>query len=187
MLYRRFKKLDRKRVGFISSQDFYLIPELSMNPLCDRVIALFDPQRSEQVTFDSFVQTVNLFHQQTPVDERVKAVFQVYDVDGDGFITASDLLALVTATTQHTTVLTRDAAGWLWWTHCMCVIGDVVCCQLRMLVGDNIDDTVLSAIVAQTLHECGQSSDGRLSVDDCQRLIGPDVAKLALPKTDDFT
>ena len=95
MLYRRFKKLDRKRVGFISSQDFYLIPELSMNPLCDRIIALFDPTRSEQVTFDSFVQTVNLFHQHTKVEERVKAVFQMYDVDEDGFITASDLLALV--------------------------------------------------------------------------------------------
>ena len=58
---------------------------------------------------------------------------------------------------------------------------------MRMLVGDNIDDAVLSAIVAQTLRECGQGSDGRLSVDDCQRLIGADVAKLALPKTDDFT
>ena len=56
-----------------------------------------------------------------------------------------------------------------------------------MLVGDNIDDTVLAAIVAQTLRECGQGSDGRLSVDDCQRLIGPDVATLTLPKTDDFT
>ena len=59
--------------------------------------------------------------------------------------------------------------------------------QLRMLVGDNIDDAVLAAIVAQTLRECGQGSDGRLTVEDCERLIGPDVASLTLPKTDDFT
>ena len=103
VLYRRFKKLDRKRVGFISSQDFYLIPELSMNPLCDRVIALFDPQRSEQVTFDSFVQTVNLFHADSSAEERVKAVFQVYDMDGDGQITATDLLGLVRRTDSNHT------------------------------------------------------------------------------------
>ena len=115
MLYRRFKKLDRKRVGFISSQDFYLIPELSMNPLCDRLIALFDPQRTEQVTFDSFVQTVNLFHQQTSVEERVKAVFQVYDVDGDGAITAGDLLALVAQQTHSTDKQSECGllGGWL--------------------------------------------------------------------------
>ena len=72
VLYSRFKKLDRKRAGYITSQEFYLIPELSMNPLCDRIIALLDPDKSEQITFDRFVQTVNLFSQHATMHERTK-------------------------------------------------------------------------------------------------------------------
>ena len=94
-LYRRFKKLDRKRAGYITREELYLVPELSMNPLCDRIIALFDPGQSEQVTFDAFVQTVNLFSPHAPLRERMKAVFQVYDVDGDGLITAADVHAVL--------------------------------------------------------------------------------------------
>jgi len=95
VLYRRFKKLDRKRAGYITRDEFHLIPELSMNPLCDRLIGLFDPTQSEQVTFDMFVNAVNLFSPHAPLKERMKAVFQVYDVDGDGRISAADLHALL--------------------------------------------------------------------------------------------
>ena len=66
-----------------------------MNPLCDRIIALFDPAQSEQITFDMFVHTVNLFHPRANLADRMKAVFSVYDVDGDGRISAADLLALL--------------------------------------------------------------------------------------------
>jgi Ca2+-binding EF-hand superfamily protein len=72
VLYSRFKKLDRKRAGYITSQEFYLIPELSMNPLCDRIIAIFDPDKSEQITFDAFVHTVHLFSQHATLQERTK-------------------------------------------------------------------------------------------------------------------
>ena len=117
-----------------------------MNPLCDRIIALFDPAQSEQVTFDMFVQTVNLFSPRAPLMDRMRAVFAVYDVDGDGRISAADLHAL-----------------------------------LHLLVGDNIDADTQRAIVEQTLHDCGKRVEEALSIDECARIIGADVATLIIP------
>ena len=42
MLYARFQKLDKSKSGYISAAEFQAIPELSMNPLCHRIIKLFD-------------------------------------------------------------------------------------------------------------------------------------------------
>ena len=146
-LYRRFKKLDRKRGGSITREDFHLIPELSMNPLCDRLIALFDPSQSDAVTFDLFVHTVHLFSPHANPHDRVRAIFNLYDVDGDGKIAAEDLQAI-----------------------------------LRLLVGDNIDEETLRAIVRQTLEECGKvGSEAAVTLEDFDSILGPDIASLTIP------
>lgn len=39
-LYRRFRSLDRGLKGYISAEEFLAIPELSINPLAQRVVRL---------------------------------------------------------------------------------------------------------------------------------------------------
>jgi len=70
-LYRRFRRLDRTHAGYLTSNEFQLIPELSMNPLCERIIALFDEDRSDRVNFRRFVRTLAVFHPQTPVADKL--------------------------------------------------------------------------------------------------------------------
>jgi len=92
-LYARFTKLDRANSGWISAADFQLIPELSMNPLCERIIALFqfDQEQPERVNFRTFVRILAVFHPKASADEKLKLAFRCYDVDADGFLNEADL------------------------------------------------------------------------------------------------
>jgi len=90
-LFERFTKLDRNQDGLLTTAEFQLIPELSMNPLCHRIIALFDTDGSDQVNFKRFVQTLSLFHPDATHAQKLTVLFRVYDVDGDGLISEADL------------------------------------------------------------------------------------------------
>lgn len=90
-LYARFRTLDRAKTGRISASEFTLIPELSMNPLCERIIALFDQDGKDQVNFYQFVHTLAVFHPSTPHSAKQRFIFRCYDVDGDGRVSRGDL------------------------------------------------------------------------------------------------
>eukprot|EP00474_Spongospora_subterranea_P009173 CRZ09631.1 hypothetical protein [Spongospora subterranea] len=94
-LYERFQRLDKTSSGVISAHDFELIPELSMNPLCHRIIRLFDSSRLDRVNFRDFVRTLWRFSPRCPPDEKLRAAFDAYDVDGDGVIGYDDLMYIL--------------------------------------------------------------------------------------------
>lgn len=62
-----------------------------------RILSLFQTSSGEDaltsggVTFDVFVRTLNFFHAATPVEVKLKNLFRVYDIDGDGVVSESDL------------------------------------------------------------------------------------------------
>ena len=60
-LYKRFHHLDRSHSGFLTQNEMQLIPELSLNPLCNRVIELFDVNSTNQINFRDFVRTLWIF------------------------------------------------------------------------------------------------------------------------------
>ncbi len=94
-LYRRFQELDRKQRGSLSTAELKLIPELAMSPLCHRIIALFDPEGTDEINFKHFVRTLWVFSSQCGVERKVKAAFDVYDVNGDGEINEADLVSVL--------------------------------------------------------------------------------------------
>jgi hypothetical protein len=79
VLYRRFRSLDRARKGFISAEEFLGIPELSINPLAQRLVRMF-----ESVNFREFVKVLSAFSPKASRADKITFMFQVYDVDGDG-------------------------------------------------------------------------------------------------------
>lgn len=85
-LYKRFQKLDRTQSGTLDSDELLMIPELAMNPLHLRILAVF-----ENVNFRQFVNNMSAFSPSGPQDKKVDFAFRVYDVDADGFISTSDL------------------------------------------------------------------------------------------------
>ena len=98
-LYRRFKKLDNTRNGVITRAQLLKIPELSMNPLAQRIISLFHPPPDASVTsssderrirdainFNDFLKMLSVFSESSPVIEKERLAFLLYDIDKDGFI-----------------------------------------------------------------------------------------------------
>eukprot|EP00878_Enallax_costatus_P004891 GHUV01005146.1.p1 GENE.GHUV01005146.1~~GHUV01005146.1.p1 ORF type:complete len:179 (+),score=35.46 GHUV01005146.1:738-1274(+) len=85
-LYKRFRSLDRGRKGYISTEELMAIPELSINPLAQRLVRQF-----ESVNFVDFARLLAAFSDRAPYDEKVKFIFKVYDVDGDGLVTRDDM------------------------------------------------------------------------------------------------
>src|SRR4051812_36527639 len=104
----------------------------AVNPLCHRIIALFDTDGSDQVNFKRFVQTLSLFHPDATHAQKLTGrctlrcqlhffsavLFRVYDVDGDGLISEADLFHV-----------------------------------LKMLVGSYLEDAKLQKIVKKTISE----------------------------------
>lgn len=89
-LYRRFQKLDRNQSGTLEADELMMIPELAMNPLVPRIVAVFD-----SVNFRQFVNNLGVFGPNGSVDAKVDFAFRVYDVDGDGFVSEEDLEAVL--------------------------------------------------------------------------------------------
>lgn len=63
-LYSRFSHLDRSNCGALSKNDLLSIPELAINPLCDRLIQMFFSdchQEDERINFRQFMRVLAAF------------------------------------------------------------------------------------------------------------------------------
>lgn len=99
-LFRKFKRLDTDKSGTLSVQEFLAIPELQHNPLVRRVVSTFDSDKSGEVDFYEFISAITVFVRHTTAQSQLKKyqfTFKVYDVDGDGFISNSDLFFVLKA------------------------------------------------------------------------------------------
>mmetsp|Transcript_49199 Transcript_49199/g.96464 ORF Transcript_49199/g.96464 Transcript_49199/m.96464 type:complete len:320 (+) Transcript_49199:76-1035(+) len=95
-LQQRFNHLDgKKRSGTITLDQFKREPELANHPLADRLCAMYwkEDNLSDPglVGLQSYVKVLAPFDKQTKVSDRVQAMMDCYDYDGDGQISESDL------------------------------------------------------------------------------------------------
>eukprot|EP01114_Cavostelium_apophysatum_P005659 TRINITY_DN16840_c0_g1_i1.p1 TRINITY_DN16840_c0_g1~~TRINITY_DN16840_c0_g1_i1.p1 ORF type:complete len:181 (-),score=44.26 TRINITY_DN16840_c0_g1_i1:36-578(-) len=94
-LHRRFKKIDADGSGTLQLSEFQNIPELAMNPLLERVISVFDKDKNDEVDFQEFISGLATFTQKGNKDDKLRFMFQIYDVDGDGFIANKELFQVL--------------------------------------------------------------------------------------------
>jgi Ca2+-binding EF-hand superfamily protein len=68
-LYERFKSLDKSGIcGSLSRQDFLRVPELAINPLCDRIVHMFFVDCDEdhdRINFRQFMKVLATFRSST--------------------------------------------------------------------------------------------------------------------------
>ncbi|ETO27255.1 calcineurin regulatory subunit B [Reticulomyxa filosa] len=94
-LHKRFEQLDTTHCGFIRSEDLDLIPELSLNPLCKRVVSLCDPENRNEINFTGFVKLLWVFSSRATKQEKLDLTFKCYDTDADNEISPGDMFGLL--------------------------------------------------------------------------------------------
>jgi len=61
------------------------------NPLADRMVDVFSERKDGRLSFEEFVDLFSVFHPRSSRNDKVKMVFKLFDLDGDGFLNPSDL------------------------------------------------------------------------------------------------
>lgn len=149
-LYSRFTSLDRSDCGTLSREDFLRIPELAINPLCERIVhSFFADSSDDRVNFRQFTQVLAHFRPIKPSkenklnsrEEKLRFAFKMYDLDDDETISREELLSI-----------------------------------LHMMVGANISQDQLNSIAERTIVEADSMGQGKITFDDfCRALERTDV------------
>jgi len=69
--------------------------ELANNPLVKRVIAVLDKNKDGSISFLEFVQGLNSLSAGSTNEEKLRFAFQIYDINGDGFISNGELFQVL--------------------------------------------------------------------------------------------
>ena len=98
-LYHRYKELDEDDSGTITAAEFCRMKEMAVNPLSYRIFDAFDRNSDGHLDFKEFIELVSTMIPTGNKHDKLEVLFRIYDVDGDGRISRSDLkyiLELVT-------------------------------------------------------------------------------------------
>eukprot|EP01087_Luapelamoeba_hula_P011606 TRINITY_DN3168_c0_g1_i2.p1 TRINITY_DN3168_c0_g1~~TRINITY_DN3168_c0_g1_i2.p1 ORF type:complete len:175 (+),score=47.29 TRINITY_DN3168_c0_g1_i2:84-608(+) len=94
-LHRRFSKIDTNGSGTLTSEEFLGIPELAVNPLLERIIDVLDTNKDKEIQFSEFINALATFTRRDNLDAKLRFLFQVYDMDNDGFISNGELFQVL--------------------------------------------------------------------------------------------
>lgn len=75
--------------------------------LLDRIFRVFDADDDNQISFMEYLTCLSIISSKANKDEKIKFSFAIYDFDGDGFISVTDLTAVVAATLREHKILIR--------------------------------------------------------------------------------
>lgn len=149
-LYNRFTSLDKDNTGYLNRQDFLRIPELHVNPMCDRIIEVLidDHGQDGKLNFKQFVKVFSIFrrgkvdqNELNSKENKLKFLFGIYDRDKDNKINKPELLTI-----------------------------------LKMLVGSNIPEEQMNAIAERTITELDENGDMVITFKEfCDTLTKIDV------------
>lgn len=90
-LYKRFKELDVENVDAISLDAIVSMPIMQNNPLVERISEVFDTNSDGTITFTELLAGIAKVVQSASVMEKSRFIFDVYDMDKNGYISNGDL------------------------------------------------------------------------------------------------
>ena len=91
ILYNNFMSMDSNKNGLVEPDEFFDVPELKDNPIVQRIITVFDKNGDGKISFYEFVWGLSALTSDAHLEEKQKIAFQIYDMNGDGFISNGDL------------------------------------------------------------------------------------------------
>eukprot|EP00736_Rhodelphis_marinus_P010772 Rmarinus@m.7424 len=99
-LYKHFQDISSAEVddGVIDKAEFQKSLGLRDGLFVDRMFGLFDANGDQEINFREFIVGLSVFCPRAEVKDKMKFSFQVYDFDGDGYITKEELKQMLEAT-----------------------------------------------------------------------------------------
>ena len=94
-IHRRFVKLDIHGRGYITIHDLATLPDVDKNPLGDRICRVLAQTGENSIDFKAFVKALATFNDKGNEEEKIKFLFKVYDIDGDGYVTKDELFVIL--------------------------------------------------------------------------------------------
>jgi len=90
-----FMELDEDGTGLIEYPEFLKGFGIDDTPLVQKMFFIFDEDRSGSLDFFEFIKMIDSYRRMT-YDERLCWCFQVYDLDGSGYIDRGEFAAILT-------------------------------------------------------------------------------------------
>lgn len=167
--------MDRNDSGTLSREDFLRIPELAINPLCDRIVhSFFTDSNDDRVNFRQFMQVLARFrtikrskeNKLNSREEKLRCKLTFYSVTKSLKLTIYFFNKSTVAFRMYD--LDDDES----------ISKDELLNILHMMVGANISQDQLMSIAERTIMEADQAGDGKITFDDfCKALERTDVEK----------
>ncbi|KAJ4811621.1 Calcineurin B-like protein [Rhynchospora pubera] len=113
-LFEMFKDISGSMAddGLISKEEFQLAlfkNSQKENLFANRIFELFDLKHRGAIDFSDFVRSLNVFHPNTSVDEKVNFEFKLYDLDDTGFIERTEVKQMLDALQKESEMRFSDA------------------------------------------------------------------------------
>lgn len=93
----------------INKQQFHKSLILKNNELIDNIFRVFDEDKDECISFKEYISNLILMSPMASYDEKLKFSFNIYDKDGDGYISQDDLkIVIIAIMMENGLVATND-------------------------------------------------------------------------------